>query len=161
MERMKIWKGLELEGSDKGFMTLFVGGTHVESKTIVDVLCSNKDVKRVYLGGGRIDVVTVSDVYLLSGYCLSEKISLVIESTANGLKIMPKDLFEQVEQVIVRFDEALVDLLSETDIIKIDTGKSVFTMELVKMISTNLKNLNKDMFSTDVLIYDDEIGGYF
>lgn len=156
---MKIWKGLEVEGEEKGFMTMFVSGYHLDSKEIIKVLQRNPDVKRLYLGGGRIDVSTVSDVFLLSGHCLTEHISLVVETTIRGIKDMPEELFDQAEQIILRIDGDTLDLLSSTDVIKIDTGKDVYTMERDKMIHTSLKNLKEDMFTIDVLLYNDVLGG--
>jgi hypothetical protein len=157
---MKIWKGVELEGEDKGVVTLFVKGITIECRRVVDILKMHTDCKRVYLGGGRTDVEEIFECAAMSSYCSANSIDIIVETSVVGLSKMPEELFDDATQIITRIDEAMFDKLSTTDLIKIDSGKDVHVIAKGNMIPTNLDTLNVDMFSTDVLIYDDEKGGY-
>lgn len=152
---LKIWKGKELEGIDKGTQTMFVSGSTLYCGKIVEALALHSDCKRVYLGGGRIDVEEIFGYDELVRYTAIKKINIVVECSYEGLKTLPRCLFEDTDKLIVRMFDELLQHLSSTDQIKVDTGKKVYIAELGTMIFTDLKNLNKDMFSSDVLVYDE------
>lgn len=153
---MKIWKGTELEGVDKGVQTMFVSGSTLFGKTLLNFLPEHTDCKRLYLGGGRIDVEEFFQVDELIEYCDKHKIDVILETSFTGfVRHTDRELLEKADKCIVRIDQKLFDTLSSTDQIKIDSGKSVYTVELEKMIHTDLATLNKDMFASDVLIYDE------
>jgi hypothetical protein len=157
---MKLWKGIELEGEDKGIVTMFVSGVTIHSDEVVRCLLENSDCKRLYLGGGRIDVKEILNPVKLFSFCSKNSIPVILECSLSEIENLAELLFDDVDQVIVRIDNRLVHLLSEDDLIKLDSHLDVHIIRKGNMIHTSLENLNKDMFSTDILIYDDSMGGY-
>jgi hypothetical protein len=153
---MKIWKGKELEGVDKGVQTMFVSGSTLFGNMLLSFLPNHTDCKRLYLGGGRVDVEECFHVDELMAYCDKHKIDVIMETSFMGfVKHTDRELLAKVDKTIVRIDQKLFDMLSSTDQLKIDSGKNVYTVELEKMIHTDLSTLNKDMFASDVLVYDE------
>ena len=152
---IKIWKGKELEGVDKGVQTMFVSGSTIYCTKIIEFLEQHPDCKRVYLGGGRIDVEEIFDYNKLADYTSKKKIDIVLECSYEGLKTLPRILFDSTDKLIVRMYNELLGLLSSSDQVKVDTGKNVYIVEMGQMIHTDLNDLNKDMFASDVLVYDE------
>jgi len=158
---MKCWIGEELEGSDKGILTLFVSGITVQSSIILRVI-KDTECKRIYLGAGRLDFCEVLNSKLLIDYCRNNDTQLIVETSLSALKYSFQNtkLFEDATQIIVRFDEDIINKIGEDDIIKIDTKTDVFLISKKNMINTDLQDLKCDMFITDKLVYDDKEGGF-
>lgn len=150
----KVWKGRELEGEDKGIMTMFVECPKVEGDTILKYLKQHPDCKRLYLGAGRVDVTYAEELEVLTDYCSVNNIPIVVETDIKGLDSMPDDLFDLCDQTIVRIMNPRLKLLASTDCIKVDTTKDVYVKPLGEMINTSLKELHGDTFETDTLIFE-------
>lgn len=163
---MKIWKGPEMEGRDKGVMTLFVKDFCVRSLVIKKYLKLNPDCKRLYLGAGRTDTLELypqssrataySQFMELIRYCNKNRIPIIMEVSYENLKRVDKQILNMLDQIIVRlFDKSLKEL-GDSDCIKLDDDETVYVTELIHMKKTDLSTLNGDLFSVDVTLYSDE-----
>lgn len=152
---MKVWKGIELEGSMKGKMTMFAKGEVIEGLIVVDLLDQNPDCKRLYLGAGRVDTLQIQDLQLLASYCACNEIMVTHETSLANLAKVTDTILTEADETIVRIFDTNFDKLSSLDTIKIDSGKHVFTADLMEMVHTDLSTLNVDMFKdVDVLLYE-------
>ena len=154
---MKIWVGPEMEGSKKHIKTIFIKSTHVDGMKILEVLHHHLDsnVKRIYLGAGKVDVTSEQNLKLLSKYCIIHNIELVTECSIDGYKNLPQEIKDRTN-LIIRFDVPELKYLSLLDSIKIDTGEAVFVKELEEFCVTTLINCDGEKFNCDKTIYEEE-----
>lgn len=155
---VKIWEGPEMEGSDTEVMTMFVKAKELPSNQIGAWLLDKKDIKRLYLGAGRTDVVSIGNKQTFESlirFCELNNIKIVCEVSVTGFKNLPVELHEV--PLIVRIqDSSLEGFLTMSDSIKIDTESNVYVCKLNEFIGTNLVTLNKDLFSCDEVLFSDE-----
>lgn len=152
--KMKVWIGPELEGVDKGKLTMFVKSEYLRTEYITDYLLDNSECKRLYLGSGRTDVKEFP--MALFDYCDDNNIEVVVESTPAGIKYLPEQILESY-QVIMRIDVPEAEQLTLIDCVKVDTGKNVRMIQFKDMIHTGLETLNGDLYDADKIIYDGEV----
>ena len=157
---MKAWIGREMEGDSIGVLTLFVSGVIIEGDTVIKLLKQYPECKRLYLGGGRVDINSVLHLRNLLNFTDHDMDEVVVEVGFENYNKLPELLADEADRVIVRIDHPVFDLLDGVDVIKLDDGKKVHTIGLSKMIETDLEDLDKDLFKQDMLLYDDEIGGF-
>lgn len=153
---MKVWKGKELEGVNKGVMTLFVKDSQIDGNQISEFLVAHPECKRVYLGAGRLDIIEQERFDILDAYCCAKNINIIVECSLNGFKLLPESIHTNAHEIIVRFMDEHLELLDSCDVIKIDTGTNVYTVEMLNMIHTDLKTLQGDTFESDLVLYDTE-----
>jgi len=164
---MKIWKGPEMEGKDKDEMTMFVQGTVLDQNRVITTLKENPDCKRLYLGAGRVNMISTFGVskgeveplgiVKLVRYCKATEIKIIVETSLQGFDYIPDVLFDESDQIIVRILDNRLNGLRETDYIKIDTKKAVHIAEIQDMVSTDLISLNKHLqFNVDTVLYEDK-----
>jgi hypothetical protein len=150
---LKIWIGPELEGYEKGQLTLFVKGDRPHTNYVVSLLAEHRECKRIYLGSGRTDVVEFSDNLL--HYCYENGISVVVETSPPGIKNIPCT-YRELCRIIVR-----VDIPDYEDVnypgqtyLKLDTERVVRIIQSSEMIHTDLADLEGDMFKQDKFLFE-------
>jgi len=164
---MKIWKGLEMEGNEKGIMTLFVKDSHPCGEVVMKYLLESPECTRLYLGAGRTDVIGLfpedsedlakQELLDLFDYCREEKIKVIVESSLENLENMPEIIFDDCGQVIVRIQDKRLLRLCDQDLIKLDDEKTVRICAREDMEFTSLKDLKDDLFTnTDVILFSNE-----
>lgn len=163
---MKIWKGPEMEGPNKDIMTLFVKDESLSGEAVIRYLKQNPDCKRVYLGAGRTDVKALwptNDEYTANEemcemfrYCNEHDITTILETSVQGIRECPENLWDQINEVVIRVHDDSLGNANLTDYIKLDTNQSVYICKIQDMIHTDLKTLSKDVFSVDVVLFNDE-----
>jgi len=151
---MKVWIGPELEGVDKGKLTMFVKSEYPRTEYITDYLLDNSECKRLYLGAGRTDVKEFP--MALFDYCDDNNINVVVESTPAGIKYLPEQVLKSY-YIVMRIEVPEAEQLTLGDYVKIDTFKNVRIIDFHSMIHTGLEDLYGDMFEADKIIYDGEV----
>jgi hypothetical protein len=149
---LKIWKGPELEGFDKGVITLFVASDSIIDESIViKELCSH-NIQRVYLGAGRTQFIGFNNINNFINYCISNKISIVIEvDLLNELS--------EAENEIITFNNVITIFtvrkkLKPNYMFKFDNYNDVFVIKNTSVSSTNLNDLNGMLFDKDIILVD-------
>lgn len=154
MGKMKVWIGPELEGYDKGVLTMFVKAEKPNPEYLTDYFYDNPECKRLYLGAGRTD--TKEFPIALFDFCDDNNITVVIETTPSGLKYIPEEIRESY-QIILRFDAPeAANMLCGVDLLKVDTMDMVYICEVNNTIQTDLETLYGDSFEVDRIIFDGE-----
>lgn len=153
MSKLKVWIGPELEGIDKGKITMFVKSTHPNTAYVIDYLKDNPECKRLYLGAGRTDVIEYP--IPLFDYCDDNYIDVVIETTPANLKYIPQEISNSYP-IIVRFEAPELTSITNADFIKVDTFSKVYISRVDLTVHTDLSTLRGDMFNEDRIIFDGE-----
>lgn len=154
---MKIWIGPEMEGKNKGELTMFVSAETISQQdevVIMDLLKEHPDCKRLYLGAGRVSLLYI-DSKDLQEFCKSSNIKIILEISYQFLARTIRYLNIESDQLIVRFHKNDMNTLKNCDMIKLDDGKEVRTVEIEDMVVTNLSTLKQDTFDVDVVLYED------
>lgn len=139
---MRIWKGAEMEGRDKGKITLFVE-SFIINKRVINIIkyYANKEkINRIYLGAGKVDVWQVFDLNLLQGF------EIIMEISAKNFhRLTDREMYSQI---IVRVD------CNENDKnlrLKTDNGKEV------QIYRSGIKNAIQDVvdgkYLNDTILY--------
>ncbi len=129
---MRVWKGQEQEGRERGKLTLFVESYYITDKEIDDIkkLLRKENISRLYLGAGKVDCMKISNIDSLKEY------EVIVEISAQNFKNLKER--EKFSQVIVRVDCSKDD---KNLLIKLDNGKEVeIFYEGVKNTLESLKN---------------------
>lgn len=167
---MKIWKGPEMEGPDKGAMTLFIKDEYPSGLYIIDMLDENPECTRLYLGAGRTDVIglwptqpngsteeATNEFGKLIRHCNKKKIQVVMEVSLEGYAKVPDFVFEECDQIIVRIQNKLLNDLRDSDCIKVDDEKNVRVISLGNMHKTTLDTLYDNIFTdVDIILFNNE-----
>lgn len=149
--KTKIWIGPELEGYDKGTLTMFVKTKGIMPCSILSELERHPECKRLYLGAGRTDVIKFNEYLIMR--CVTLGIEVLVETSVAGLKSIPEYVLEYAN-IILRMDIPIAEKLVRADCLKLDTGKNVYVVEIDEMKHTNLDELDGDTFSADTVIFD-------
>ena len=97
---LKIWKGPEMEGNDIGIMTLFVcSDEEVDTKTLIQCVSENPDIRRIYFGAGRLPFLGVSDWKALYDYLWRYSINIIIEVD----NFLLKDFIDMYDSLLTTF----------------------------------------------------------
>ena len=140
---MKIWKGAEMEGRDKGIITLFVEATalSLEQLETIKEIARQEQISRIYLGAGKVDTLVIDNLDILNG-C-----NIIIEvSFDNYNKIKDKELYNEI---IVRFDlDADLNKLR----LKADNGKDVIIY--YNGVKNTLNGVLDGLYAKDIMIYE-------
>lgn len=148
---MKIWIGPELEGYDKGKLTMFVKAKKILATPIIAELEKNPECWRLYLGAGRTDT-EVHSVPLFN-YCLKHEIEVVVETSTAGIKLLPEYALSSLK-LIMRIDIPIAEQLAGRNYLKLDTGKNVKVIQFCDMVHTGLEDLEGDTFINDTVLVD-------
>jgi hypothetical protein len=155
---MKVWMGPEMEGKNKGELTMFVKSKSIGwlgVSKIMSLLRQNPLCKRLYLGAGRTNTIFIANNLHLREFCSKQNIKIIIEANIESFRSCVGN-FKIADQVIIRFYKTNLSTLKNCDMIKLDDGKEVLTVELIDMVSTDLNTLDKDTFSVDKVLYDSD-----
>lgn len=154
---LKIWKGPELEGFDKGVITLFVASDSIiDENIVIKELCSH-NIQRVYLGAGRTQFIGFNDLDYFINKCSCNNISIAIEidilkSISNAEKEIISLTSTSVKITPIFTIRKKLDL---NYLFKFDNYEDVFVIKDTSIAITNLNNLNGMLFNKDVMLVDD------
>jgi hypothetical protein len=163
---MKLWKGKEMEGPDKGIMTLFVKDNYLGSEIVLSMLEESPECKRLYLGAGRNDIMGLwpsDDKTAYKGYkallkyCKVNKVKIILECSLPSIRKIPDIIWEESDQHIIRIEHIGLLDVEVDDLIKLDYSNNVRMIEINHMIHTDTTELKDDIFpSADIILYNDE-----
>lgn len=151
---LKIWKGPEMEGTDIGIMTMFVcSDIEVPQKTIVSLLEQNKDVRRVYFGGGRHRFEGVSDWKGLYDYLFRNSIDIIIEVQYNELM----EFIEKYDSLITTFICSAYNFPYTYNNLQFKTDDTKVVKVFNAVARTSLDTLKENnLFTCDVMLMEEE-----
>lgn len=148
---IKIWKGPEMEGPNKGIVTLFVMTRKITYKyfNTIQAFIKKHNIKRVYFGAGKLDVY--QDISGIVKFIKSEGVKVVIEVSYKHF-IKNRYDYSQFDEVILRCDfehKHLDNLLP-----KYEQGNTVIMFSNDKHI-TNLDTLSNNIYEgVDEILYN-------
>ena len=151
---LKIWKGPEMEGTDIGIMTMFVcSDIEVPQKTIVSLLEQNKDVRRVYFGGGRHRFEGVSDWKGLYDYLFRNSIDIIIEVQYNELM----EFIEKYDSLITTFICSAYNFPYTYNNLQFKTDDTKVVKVFNAVARTSLDTLKENnLFTCDVMLMEED-----
>lgn len=116
---MRLWSGIEREGTQTGVKTLFVESAHVLATDLLKIkdVAIKCNISRIYLGAGKTDVLALCAEWpeILNGF------DVIVETSCTSIQHLAQ--VEKFENVILRNDISLKDYSSVVP--KIDNGESV------------------------------------
>ena len=151
---LKIWKGPEMEGTNIGTMSLFVcSDVQVPMKTIVSLLEQNKDVRRVYFGGGRHRFEGVDDWKGLYDYLFRNSIDIAIEVS-----------YEELIQFIDKYDTLITTFICSAYDFPYTFNNLQFKTDDKRMVTvfnavakTSLETLKENnLFTCDTMLLEED-----
>lgn len=155
---MRIWKGLEMEGKDKGVMTLFVSSPVIgyEEMCLVKKYITD-DIKVVYFGAGysNTNYFTDSAIQIVENIKNTRKIKYVLET--NNAQSLDYKIIEYLDNVIVR-NKYCGKIDVSKIICKVEANNTVYIYPGIdSAYVTNLDNLKNGQFvGTDVELFNNE-----
>ena len=152
---LKVWKGPELEGFDKGIVTLFVASDIVIDETIIINQLSLNNIRRIYLGAGRTPFSGFTDTKTFIDYCNNNSIKVVIEvNGAESLSSAEKDIIKENIVVPVYTFRVLGsdNIVKDNSLFKYDDYKQVIVFDNSSSSYTGLDTLNGMMFEADTIL---------
>lgn len=150
----KVWKGPEMEGTDIGIMTMFVcSDVVIPIKTIISLLEQNKDIRRVYFGGGRHRFEGVDDWKSLYDYLFRNSIDVVIEVQ-----------YEELHTFISRYDSLVTTFICSAYNFPYTYNNLQFKTDDTKVVKvfnavarTSLDTLKENnLFTCDVMLMEED-----
>ena len=139
----RLWVGTEVEGRLKGLKTLFIAcsinkefcGHHVEIASI----CARHDIHHLYFNAGKTNFNEYEhvDFFLNRGYIIT------IETT-NPADIPCNLRNDSRLHIIWRLREPSINLIKDTDTIKVEGRKGVFCTSLEQMSKTDWDAYTED-----------------
>lgn len=100
---IRIWKGIEREGLEKGVQTLFVEAPRLVAPfaQIISNIAEREGIQRIYCGAGKMDVEYIAPSFFLN---LSPKIKKVVfETTERNLDVL-LDFQQYISCTILRYE---------------------------------------------------------
>ena len=150
---MKIWKGPEMEGKDKGILTLFFKTSSPDDDLdkILETIQKHPECRRLYFGAGKLDVTHY--VISLFYHIRANDYTIIFETTPQNLKFVPID---NIHEVVLRNDLNIEDNIDYHKIKpKIEYGKNVIMYS--GDIYTGLENLKNNIYiDKDIVLYNEE-----
>lgn len=114
---MILWKGIEVEGPNKGTKTLFIGSKTIMFNEIKEILDKDSDIKQLYFGAGvctKINELVLEES--INEY--KGKVFISAEIDINELNTYNKYLLEKIN-VIITLTNKNFYLIKELDRIQI------------------------------------------
>lgn len=168
---LRAWIGPEMEGKRKGLNTLFIETqTITEAPTnrvaVIKYLIDARKPDALYLGAGRIDLVTPGPGFeSLLDYCILKNIKVTIEYTSNPATFNPlkaENLYSKFEQLDIQFvqrqdvPELLPQSLMNRLTYKIDTNYSAFFTKFAISDIVDIAEVKDGQYPVDEIIYEEE-----
>ncbi len=134
----RIWVGTEVEGRLKGLKTLFIACS-IENRDAIDEICKTNKIHHLYFNAGK---TTFNEFNLLEAF-LEYGYIITIETTTP--EDIPCDLRNDPRlHIIWRLDEHSVNLIKDTDTIKVEGKKGVYCTSLEQMSKTDWNAYQED-----------------
>ena len=151
---LKIWKGPEMEGTNIGTMTLFVcSDKETPIKTLVSLLEQNKDVRRVYFGGGRHKFEGVDDWKGLYDYLFRNSIDIIIEVQYDELP----EFISKYDTLITTFICSAYDFPYTYNNLQFKTDNTKVVTVYNAVARTSLETLKENnLFTCDIMLLEEE-----
>ena len=143
-----------MEGTNIGTMSLFVcSDVQVPMKTIVSLLEQNKDVRRVYFGGGRHRFEGVDDWKGLYDYLFRNSIDIAIEVS-----------YEELIQFIDKYDTLITTFICSAYDFPYTFNNLQFKTDDKRMVTvfnavakTSLETLKENnLFTCDTMLLEED-----
>lgn len=143
-----------MEGTNIGIMSLFVcSDVQVPMKTIVSLLEQNKDVRRVYFGGGRHRFEGVDDWKGLYDYLFRNSIDVAIEVS-----------YEELIQFIDKYDTLITTFICSAYDFPYTFNNLQFKTDDKRMVTvfnavakTSLETLKENnLFTCDTMLLEED-----
>lgn len=154
---LKVWKGPELEGFDKGIVTLFVASNTVIDETIIIQQLINYDIHRIYLGAGRTAFPGFNSIKTFINYCIDNNVTVLIEvDLLKPLLISETNIIEEhIVTPIYTIRANSTDVtLKKNSLFKYDDYSNVIVFKHNQSAHTNLDNLHGMVFEADTVLID-------
>ncbi len=152
---MRIWIGQEQEGIEVGIETIFV-----ESKTITTDLFSiifnaidKYNVKRVYLGAGRVDCVYVDNAYMFVEECKKRNVQIVQETSVECFKYINTAIADYGEIVLTLRDNNVIYIPKNISF-KIDNYIQAILYQNTLTSIRELNDVKDNMYACDTIIFE-------
>lgn len=160
----RIWKGREVEGceTDKGKMTWFIETCFFDGLEVVSKLIElNEKPTRIYLGAGRTDIVSWSNLDYFLSYVSNNDIEVVVECDSTFYSQLPQQVIDNFRIVLsLRFDTISDHNSFSFDNVayfKVDDYKNVFMWKpqnISKIHVNELSTLKNCIYEgEDVILY--------
>lgn len=151
---LKIWKGPEMEGTNIGMMTMFVcSDVVIPIKNIIGLLEENKDIRRVYFGGGRHRFEGVDDWKTLYDYLFRNSIDVVIEVQYNELE----EFIRRYDSLVTTFICSAYDFPYTYNNLQFKTDNTKVVTVYNAVARTSLETLKENnLFTCDVMLLEEE-----
>lgn len=143
-----------MEGTNIGIMSLFVcSDVQVPMKTIVSLLEQNKDVRRVYFGGGRHRFEGVDDWKGLYDYLFRNSIDVAIEVSYNELV----DFINKYDTLITTFICSAYDFPYTFNNLQFKTDDKRMVTVFNAVAKTSLETLKENnLFTCDTMLLEED-----
>lgn len=151
---LKIWKGPEMEGTNIGMMTMFVcSDVVIPIKNIIGLLEENKDIRRVYFGGGRHRFEGVDDWKTLYDYLFRNSIDVVIEVQYNELE----EFIRRYDSLVTTFICSAYDFPYTYNNLQFKTDNTKVVTVYNAVARTSLETLKENnLFTCDVMLLEED-----
>lgn len=151
---LKIWKGPEMEGTNIGMMTMFVcSDVVVPIKAIIKLLEENKDIRRVYFGGGRHRFEGVDNWSNLYDYLFRNSIDVIIEVQYNELN----EFIRQYDSLVTTFICSAYDFPYTYNNLQFKTDNTKVVTVYNAVARTSLETLKENnLFTCDVMLLEED-----
>lgn len=143
-----------MEGTNIGIMSLFVcSDVQVPMKTIVSLLEQNKDVRRVYFGGGKHRFEGVDDWKGLYDYLFRNSIDVAIEVSYNELV----NFINKYDTLITTFICSAYDFPYTFNNLQFKTDDKRMVTVFNAVAKTSLETLKENnLFACDVMLLEED-----
>lgn len=151
---LKIWKGPEMEGTNIGMMTMFVCSDDlVPIKTIISLLEQNKDIRRIYFGGGRCKFYGVDDWKTLYDFLFRNSIDVAIEVQYPDLPYF----IEHYDSLVTTFICSAYDFPYTYNNLQFKTDDTKVVTVYNAVARTSLETLKENnLFTCDTMLLEEE-----
>ena len=140
---MNIFKGVEVEGTDRGQETIFIPKNAKNRKDFL-YLAKSEGIKRLYFGAGNDRGIHDDVIPLL--YCIPLYFSIFLEITEElHLENIPQDILKRINIVFVK----IANINSRIHAFKIETTKTVIWYDTKPCVTTLL---NDPIYEGDIEI---------
>ena len=150
----KIWNVLDIDCTNIGMMTMFVcSDVVIPIKNIIGLLEENKDIRRVYFGGGRHRFEGVDDWKTLYDYLFRNSIDVVIEVQYNELE----EFIRRYDSLVTTFICSAYDFPYTYNNLQFKTDNTKVVTVYNAVARTSLETLKENnLFTCDVMLLEEE-----
>jgi hypothetical protein len=153
----RVWKGPELEGFDKGIITLFVASDNIINESIIINQLELNNIQRVYLGAGRTPFPGFNNTRTFIDYCSNNSIKVIIE--VDGIKSLLQAETDIIkEDIVVPIYTFRVqgsnNIVKDNSLFKYDDYNQVIVFKNSQSSYTDLDTLNGMVFEADTILID-------